>query len=429
MRNARVLDPGSPASRWVVFAIAVCAYVLGLFHRVAPATIAGDLTAAFQTSAATLGALAATYFWIYTAMQLPCGVLADTVGPKRLLVVGGLIAAVGAGAFAAAPTFWVAAAGRTLVGLGTSVAFVATLKLTATWFDERRFATLTGVTVLAGNFASAAAGAPFAWALSVFSWREVMAVLAAASVAVAIAAAALVRDRPVRAPSPAERGVWKAGLLAVMSNRANWPIFMANLFMGGSFFALAGLWGVPYLMEIHDRTRLEAANHPSLQLGAFAIAALVIGTVSDRIARRKALFVAGAAGFAAAIAPLAFGWRPGLVASYALFAVMGFCAAGFTMGWSSAKELNPRRFAGIATSFVNLAIFLGPAILQPLVGRVLDLGGRTPQAWTMAMRVIFASAALAVVFALLVRETYARAVDDADPVLSSGATPTSRFRP
>jgi sugar phosphate permease len=420
------------ARRWAIFGVAVTAYVLGLFHRVAPVTIATDLSAAFQTSAASLGMLAATYFWIYTVMQLPSGVLADTVGPKRLLVAGGLVAALGAGAFAAAPSLAVAAFGRTLVGLGTSVAFVATLKLTATWFDERRFATLTGVTVLAGNLASAAAGAPFAWLLGWLTWREVMALLAAASVAVALAAAFVVSDRPVRAQTAGERGVWKTGLGAVIRNRANWPIFAANFCMGGSFFALAGLWGVPYLMEVHGRTRLEAANHPSFMLGAFAIAALVIGTVSDRMARRKALFVAGAAGFAGALAPLALGWRPPLAASYALFAVMGFCAAGFTMSWSSAKELNPRRFAGIATSFVNLAIFLGPAVQQPLVGWVLDLGGRSVEAWHTAMAVVAGSAALGFACTLFVRETHARALAEtpaADVISSPASRPASRRAP
>lgn len=399
---------GPGGRRWAIYGIAVTAYVLGLFHRVAPATIAGDLAAAFQTSAASLGLLSATYFWIYTAMQIPSGILADTVGPKRLLIAGGLVAAAGAAAFAAAPGLTVAAIGRTLVGLGTSVAFVATLKLTATWFDERRFATLTGLTVLAGNVASAAAGAPFAWLLAVLSWREVMALLAALSVAVAAAAAWLVTDRPVRAPLPRERGLWRAALGAVARNRANWPIFMANFFMGGSLFAVVGLWGVPYLMEVHGRTRLEAANHPSIALAAFAVAALVIGSASDRLGRRKALFVAGAFGFAAALAPLAFGWRPGLAASYALFALLGFSAAGFTMSWSCAKESNPPQFAGIATGFVNLAIFLGPAVLQPLVGVVLDAGGRTAAAWSVAMGLVFASAAAGFGCTLLVRETHAR---------------------
>jgi sugar phosphate permease len=396
--------------RWLIFAVAVTAYLLGLFHRVAPATIAGDLAQAFETSAATLGVLSATYFWIYTAMQLPSGILADTVGPRRLLILGGLVAAAGALAFALATSFPLAAAGRTLVGLGTSVSFVATLKLTATWFDERRFATLTGVTVFLGNLASAAAGAPFAWLLAVLTWREVMLALAAASVCVAVAAAVLVTDRPVRSPLPAERGLWKAGLAAVIRNRANWPIFLANFCMGGSLFALAGLWGVPYLMEVHGHTRLEAANHPSLELGAFAVAAVVYGAVSDRIGRRKILFVAGAAVFAACLLPLALGVRLPLAASYALFAAMGFGAAGFTMGWSCAKEANPPQFAGIATGFVNLAIFLGPAVQQPLVGWVLDAGGRTPAAWDAAMALIFAVALLGFASTLFVRETHARRV-------------------
>ena len=182
--------------RWLVLGLAILAYMLGLFHRVAPAALAQDLVQAFATSAVALGVLAATYFWVYTAMQMPCGVLADTLGPRRLLFGGGLIATAGAAMFGLAPAFGWAAFGRMLVGLGTAVAFVAALKLIATWFDDRRFATLTGVVVLAGNLSSAAAGGPFAWVLQALPWRTVILLLAGLSAAVSIGALVFVRDSP-----------------------------------------------------------------------------------------------------------------------------------------------------------------------------------------------------------------------------------------
>ena len=46
--------------------------------------------------------------------------------------------------FGAAESFGAAASGRTLVGLGVSVVFVAMLKLNANWFHERWFATAAG---------------------------------------------------------------------------------------------------------------------------------------------------------------------------------------------------------------------------------------------------------------------------------------------
>ncbi|MGH8698570.1 MAG: MFS transporter, partial [Burkholderiales bacterium] len=219
-----------PSHRWLMLGLAILAYMLGLFHRVAPAALAPDLVQAFATSAAALGVLAATYFWVYTAMQLPCGVLADTLGPRRLLFGGGLIAAAGAALFGLAPAFGWAALGRMLVGFGTAVAFVAALKLIATWFEERRFATLTGTVVLLGNLSSAAAGGPFAWVLQALPWRTVMLILAALSVAVAVGALLAVRDAPAgRGAVRLASGDWRKGLRAVFRNRASWPGFWANL--------------------------------------------------------------------------------------------------------------------------------------------------------------------------------------------------------
>src|SRR5687768_9674424 len=104
--------------RWVVFALGVAAFWLSFFHRIVPAAIAEDLTATFDVSGAALGALAATYFYVYAAMQVPSGVLADTLGPRKVLAAGGLVAGLGSILFAGAHSLAAAAAGRTLVGLG-----------------------------------------------------------------------------------------------------------------------------------------------------------------------------------------------------------------------------------------------------------------------------------------------------------------------
>ena len=149
--------------RGMVLGLAVAAYLLSFFHRVAPAAIAQDLAAAFQISGAALGSLAATYFYIYTLMQVPTGILADTLGPRKILFLGGLVAGGGSLLFGLAPSFELAFAGRALVGLGVSVSFIAMLKLIAVWYEESRFATITGLCMLIGNLGSIAAGAPLAW--------------------------------------------------------------------------------------------------------------------------------------------------------------------------------------------------------------------------------------------------------------------------
>ena len=122
--------------------------------------------------------------------------LADTLGPRRILTVGSLLAGAGSLAFALAPTWEIAAAGRTLVGIGVSVAFIAILKISAVWFPANRFATLNGITMFAGNLGAVVAGAPLAWLVTQTSWRNVFIGLAVLSLALGVATWLKVRDRP-----------------------------------------------------------------------------------------------------------------------------------------------------------------------------------------------------------------------------------------
>lgn len=60
---------------------------------------------AFGTTGAALGSLAAVYYYIYTAMQIPAGVLADTLGARVSVTLGNLVSGAGSILFGLAATF------------------------------------------------------------------------------------------------------------------------------------------------------------------------------------------------------------------------------------------------------------------------------------------------------------------------------------
>ena len=411
--------PPPPATlvrtRRIVYGIVLASFVLSFFHRTAPAAIASELTRAFAISGTVLGTLAATYFYAYTILQIPVGVLADTLGPRRILSVGSLVAGVGSLLFALAPTWEVAAAGRTLVGIGVSVAFIAILKITAVWFPARRFATLNGVTMFAGNLGAVIAGGPLAWVVTWASWRAVFVVLAVLSMALAVATWLIVRDRPEDRglaavnPIPAPPGGhlhWTEALRQVLANPATWPGFFVNIGIGGSFLAWAGLWAVPYLQDVHGMSRVAAAQHASLFLLGVAVGALGIGVLSDRLGNRRGVMLVYAFLYALSWLPWLLGLRFPLWGSYAWFLLMGLLAPAFVLTWTVAKEVNRPEHAGMATSVVNVGIFLGTGILQPLIGWLLDRGraaGTVNEAWFTVVAVLFGAAVFGFVAALFVR--------------------------
>lgn len=366
--------------RWLALGVVAAAYVLSFFQRFAPAGIAQDLAVAFQTSAASLGVLAATYFYVYTLMQIPTGILADTLGPRKILALGGIIGGLGSFMFGFAPTLDWALAGRTLIGLGVSVTFIAMLKLIAVWFEESRFATMVGICMLVGNMGSVLAGAPLSGLAQATGWRGVFIGVGIVSLLLAVGCWVIVRDRPDTASSTAvprfDRTVVLSALLSVIRNRATWPAILVNTGMSGAFFTFAGLWATPYLIQVHGMPRAVAASHLSLWFGGFAVGCFFIGTLSDRIGRRKPVLIVASHIYAA----IWLIWLSGATMlpwlSYTLFGLMGLATAGFSLTWACAKEVNPPLLSGMSTSVANMGGFLAGALLQPLFGWIMDLGWR-----------------------------------------------------
>lgn len=410
--------------RWTAYVLGATAFVLAFFHRLAPAAIAGELQQSFATSGTTLGVLAAAYFYVYFAMQVPSGVLADTWGPRKLFTAGALVAGAGSILFGLAGTLGVAIAGRLLVGLGVSVAFVSVLKLNAAWFSERQFATLTGLLMFIGNMGGFLSAAPLAWVVGVTSWRNIFVAAGILSLVLAGLIWALLRDNPrqLGLPSihelegkpdhPPHSGHWLRGLAIVLRNRMTWPGFFMNLGLIGAYLTFGGLWAVPYLREVHGMERTLATYHTSVMIFGFAAGSLIVGAWSDRMGRRLPLLRALGAIYAACWLPLIGGWPMPLPLSFALFALMGISISGASLSWTCAKEVNPLALSGMATSVVNTGGFLGPAIYQPLVGWVLDAsssgGARTLEDWRRALGVLFAFVLAGLACALWVRETHCR---------------------
>ena len=175
----------SQGRAWLVWSVAAGCYAYGFFQRVAPSVIVDDLMTAFALDATLLGTLSAAYFYTYAALQIPLGVLIDRFGPRRLLLLGAILAALGGTLFALAGGLATALLARGLIGAGVGVAYIATLKLVGAWFPLHRFGLLAGLTLAAGTLGAIGAQLPLALAVGTFGWRPVLLVVGIAALALA----------------------------------------------------------------------------------------------------------------------------------------------------------------------------------------------------------------------------------------------------
>lgn len=371
--------------RWSIYTILVVTYMLVFFHRMAPGVISADLMKTFNTSGAALGSLAAMYFYIYTAMQIPAGVLADTLGTRVTVTVGSLIAGAGSLLFGLAGTFAGVSSGRALVGLGVSVVLIGLFKVISVWFRERNFGLISGLTVMLGNVGAIASAGPLAGVLKSYSWRTVFVALGILTLVLALLTTLFVRNRPEDLGFPSVREMdgltshagrqqhWWRDLKSVFRTAAAWPALWVDFGMVGGMLAFVGLWAIPFLRDIHGLGRSSAALYTSIALAGFAIGSILFGWLSDRMGRRKPVILFGTVIYTAVCLCLAYApWTAG-PAGLALFALLGFSSGGFIVTFANAKEVVTPALSGMVTGLVNTGLFFGAAVMQPLFGWAMDL--------------------------------------------------------
>lgn len=373
-----------PVAKWSIFTILILTYILVYFHRMAPGVVSEYLMADFQATGAKLGTLSALYFIVYACMQIPSGVVADTLGTRASIIAGNIIAGLGSIAFGMADTFTMACVGRFFVGLGVSVVFVSIMKSNSVWFPERVFGMMSGLTLLIGNLGSVLAAGPLSTVLTTFAWRSVFVGIGSFSLALGFSAFLIVRDRPedlgFAAPNtftgkknaPNQAG-WLKNLGSVVSVLHIWPGFWVQFGMVGGLYTFMGLWGIPYLRDVHGLQRSSAADYLTFMLLCFAFGSLFFGWFSDKIGRRKPILSACVIGYTLAWCLLIYApWSPGL-SGFLIFGFMGFAGSGFVLTFAAAKEIIDPNLSGMAVSVVNTGCFIGTALMQPLFGSLADL--------------------------------------------------------
>ena len=407
---------------WSMWSLGAGFFCYGYFLRVTPSVMVSDLMRDFAVNAAVLGNLSAFYFYAYAAMQLPVGILVDTWGPRRALTCGALVCGLGTLLFAASASIEPAYLGRFLIGGGGGVAFVATMKLAATWFPRHRFAMMSGLTSMMAMIGGILGQAPMAALVAEFGWRGTTTAAGVLGLVLAAAMWLVVRDGNDRGASPqASTGRLLEGLRQVAAMPQSWILGTFSAAMTANMSGFAILWGVPYMMRAHGLERSTAAASVSLFMVGWLVGSPVLGWVSDRMGRRKPPMLMSAVTAFAGFATLVY--LPGvpLVAAQALLFVVGFVSCSMHLGFVASSENHPPAVAGVAVAFVNTVIMGSGAAFLPLIGWLLDLnwegvmeaGARvySVEAFQAALLPLLITNAVGMVAVLFIRETRAGTIN------------------
>ncbi len=402
---------GQARSETALFLVAalVAIYAISQFLRNSIGVIANDLARELDLSATQTGLLSSAFFLAFAAVQIPIGILIDRYGPKRTMLATSVLTVAGTVLFALAPSAsWLIAA-RALMGLGCSTFFMAPLVIYARRFPPERFAALTSLQMGLANTGTLAATAPLAAAVAVFGWRASFLAVAALTVVIAFFVVCIV---PKDSGSAKPKETWAAafrGVAAALKVPSFWPVFFMHLTTYGCFASVVGLWGGPWLSDVHGADL--ATRGRILLLGATAqICGMLLWGAMDRFwgSYKKPVLIGSTVTIlllgVLIFAPLDRTWAAFWFIPFGLF------VAYTPILTSHGKSLFPSELTGRGITLMNIGTMGGAFLSQSITGALIDLVGRSelgiykPEGY----RLVFAALAG---WLLLSLTFYSRAID------------------
>lgn len=389
--------------RWAVLAVAIGAFMQTHLHRMAYAPLIPTFVADLGLTYAAAGTIQTAYFWTYTAVQIPIGLVADRWGSRRVMMASMAVLVAGALAFAASGTYLESIGARMLVGLGAAAVWVPGMRLLTEWFPQRERGRATGLMSAGGGLGGTLGLVIVPWVASAFGWRVAYGALAAPAALVLVVIATTLRSGTAAGPAaPRASG---GGLGRVLATPALWPLNLAVLFSYGGYFSFVTFLPA-YLVKAMALSDTEAGLVTGLITAGTIVSWPVAGALSDRTGRRKPIYLVSQA--TSALVCVAFALVvPSLGAggAAALALAAGLLIGGMILPFVAIVEMFPHERAATAAGVANTACFVGGMILPIVLGRVVDVTGSFAAAFLVAAAV----QGIALAFGAFMVETGARA--------------------
>lgn len=360
-----------------MFVLSALFYFYEFILQVSPSIMTDNLIRSLNIKSTTVGWIAGVYFYAYTLMQVPAGLLYDRFGAKRIIVSALLFCSTGAILFSTSQHVAFLIGSRFLMGIGSACAYLGVLEICVRWIPPCYFAIFAGIAQGLGSLGAATGQAPLAALVNHLGWRHSMLTLGLVGIGLIILIVGLLRDGPkgsaqLKAAHESMHETNWHKLHAVLSKPQNWFVALFALSIWTPVPIFASLWGVPFLMEKYHISNVTAGAEVSLIWFGIAIGGPLAGLLAFLTHRRRMVLAAfSIIGFCSALMVI-FADHVSIGLEEVFLVLMGLASGSQALTFGFVRLNNHPSIASAANGFNNMAIVLGGAIFQPIVGAILD---------------------------------------------------------
>ena len=361
---------------FIICALAAFFYLYEFLVRVIPSAMLQPMMAHFHIGIAAAGWLSGAFFFGYVPMQIPSGMLLDSLGGRRILATATLLCALSCTLFAYVKIISVAIILRFIMGLTGSVAFTGALFIASGLIPRRYFGFYSGLVQTLGCLGAILGQAPVAALQRQFGYSNTQLGIGLVGMLFAALIYLVVRD-PVDDNKATGQAVLHSHshlllrFLSVIKNKQNRVIGLYVFLTWAPVNIIASLWGIPFLMHRFALSAQSAGWYMSAAWVGVAVSSPIIAAWSskakDRIYSMLLCVVLGLV----SVCFIIYSPHLSLSSLAILLFVFGCQAAGQPIAFELTYNNNQRSNLGTALGYTNMAAIAGGMLLQPLVGMLI----------------------------------------------------------
>lgn len=355
-------------------------YLYEYFLRVAPSVMLADLQLSYSISLNAVGILSAAYYYSYSPLQLPVGIIIDKFGPRRVLTTACLLCAIGTYMFANGESYWLAYIGRFLVGAGSAFAFVGVLKIATVWLDPKYFALVAGLCTALGMIGAITGQAIMSQLVQSTGWQNAMYYSVVLGIILTVIIWIFIRDEPAE---NAEKYLYPqrpeppliTSLIQISTNKLIWVAGCVGFLTFMPISVFAEFWGYSFFTSCGFSNNASSLANSLLFIG-FGVGGPIWGIISDLIKSRKVPIFIGttlAAIFMWAALTLTPGAQNSPLVVYGLMFLVGLMASAQVLVFAVGNDESEPNLRGTTLAFINMITMLGGGFVQPMIGIIADM--------------------------------------------------------
>lgn len=337
-----------------------------------PTVLTDEYMRHFVIDTTGVGVLASCYYFVYTFMQIPAGIVIDKYSSRYIGTMATFVCALGVLIFVATTNCYVAGVGQMFVGFGSAFAFLLALKAISMWFPSDKITVMSSYTMSIGCLGPVVGGPLVSHVVKAHDWTSVMKIFGVLGIIFALVVWYIVKDKPSEGKQDDQQFALVESLKMILTSPQAWVLALFTMMLYAPLSALGDLWGVAFLKSAYGVDSTVAAFANNMIYVGTVIGSPIFAYLAILMGSYKKPMMIGMATAALSLGIVIFFSSIPIEAVFVLFFITGF-SCGAMLSYPLAMSSFPKSVGGTLSGFINMMSMVSGVVLMPFIGWIINL--------------------------------------------------------